>query len=167
MDSHVWRHAGVDIRLRKWHAHTSAKRVLRLSRLLLENRRRRRRERAAEALRVKSDCYYFHTAWWVGGCKEEKEEAASEAKWGVLLQGACGFLSDPPSPILSLPYTSRAIEWEGEWKQRKGKENSPSDQTMSKWKWKEQDRHRNREENHETLDQNMTKLWWTSNTGRG
>lgn len=32
-----------------------------------------------------------------GGVKEKEEE--SEAKWGVLLQGACGFLFDPPPPL--------------------------------------------------------------------
>lgn len=56
----------------------------------------------------------------------------------LLLQGACGFLSHPPT--LHLP--TQRMRGAGEWKERKGKENSHSDQTMSKWKWKEQGRDR-------------------------
>lgn len=47
-----------------------------------------------------------------GGVKKEEE---SEAKWGVLLQGACGFLFDPPPPTQRM----REGGMEGEKGQRK------------------------------------------------
>lgn len=121
-----------------------------------EDRGKERKEAAREKEREKRKPSEFSLTVIIstlrdgsGGVKKRRRrEEESEAKWGVLLQGACGFLSDPPPPpslrTLHLPTQRMRGQRGGEWKERKGKENSRSDQTMSKWKWKEQGRRQKR-----------------------
>lgn len=139
---------------------------LRFSRLHFGERERKQRK----PLELESDCYYFHTAWWVGGCKRRGGRRSEGRGVLLLLRGACGFLSPTPSHPLSLlsPAILSLIHYTSSCQRMRGKENSPSlTKLCQNGSGKNKTcRHANGgKKNGAGFDQNMTKLQWTSKKG--